>query len=96
MRILVYCLAITISHYNLAAQSAFGQQDTNVLTAASKIAPSIVRFETIGGMERVDGTIVNSGPSTGVIVSTDGYAISAAINFALCRPCCSGVLWGQI
>ncbi|HVT27003.1 MAG TPA: PDZ domain-containing protein, partial [Lacipirellulaceae bacterium] len=37
---------------------------------------------TIGGMDTVDGTLLASGPTTGLVISADGYIISSAFNFA--------------
>lgn len=65
-----------------ARQGTFRNQDQAVEAALRQVAPSIVRFETIGGLEKIDGKITYTGPSTGVIVTEDGFAISAAINFA--------------
>ena len=38
-------------------------------------------IETIGGLERVGGVLVGTGPTTGLVVSDDGYIISSAFNF---------------
>lgn len=58
------------------------QYQTAIESAVESISGSLIRFETIGGLERVDGEIIQTGPSTGLVVTADGYAISAAINFA--------------
>ncbi|MFN4260343.1 MAG: trypsin-like peptidase domain-containing protein [Gemmataceae bacterium] len=56
--------------------------------AAAKVAPSVVLIETTGGTEIIGrgprGQLVRKGvgPTTGVIVSPDGYIISSAFNFA--------------
>ncbi len=44
--------------------------------AAALVDPSIVRIETVGGLDRVGQVLVGDGPTTGVIVSEDGYIIS--------------------
>jgi serine protease Do len=49
--------------------------------AADRVAPSVVRIETIGGLERVDKVLFGGGPTTGVIVDPQGYIISSAFNF---------------
>jgi len=70
------------------ASSACGQADPELLeeqavkAAVEKVEPSIVRFETIGGSNRVDGQVVANGPATGVAVSKDGYVISSSFHFA--------------
>ena len=45
------------------------------------MAPSVVKIETIGGLERVGGLLIGTGPTTGVAVSADGYIVSSAFNF---------------
>jgi len=49
--------------------------------AVARVAPSVVSIETVGGLEKVDRVLVGSGPTTGLIVSPDGYIISSAFNF---------------
>jgi len=49
--------------------------------ALARVAPSVVRIETVGGLERVGPLQVGTGPTTGLVVSADGYIISSAINF---------------
>ncbi len=50
--------------------------------AVDRIAPSVVQIETIGGLEKVEGQLFGSGPTTGLIVDPKGYIISSAFNFA--------------
>lgn len=49
--------------------------------AAALVEPSIVRISTVGGLDRVGKVLVGDGPTTGVIVSEDGYIISSSFNF---------------
>jgi len=50
--------------------------------ASALVAPSIVRIQTVGGLDRVGRVLLGTGPTTGVVVSPDGYIISSAFNFA--------------
>lgn len=50
--------------------------------AADAVAPSVVAIETIGGLDTVGELLVGTGPSSGVIVSDDGYIVSSTFNFA--------------
>ncbi len=50
--------------------------------AVARVAPSVVRIETVGGAERVGRVVFGDGPTTGLIVSEDGLVISSAFNFA--------------
>jgi S1-C subfamily serine protease/poly(3-hydroxybutyrate) depolymerase len=69
------------------AQTLDQLQEKAIQDAVKKIAPCVVKIETSGGTEVVKagpkGMIRRgSGPTTGVIVSPDGYVISSAFNFA--------------
>jgi len=64
-------------------------QEKAVKDAVRRVAPSVVKIETSGGTEvvksgRGPGAVLRkgTGPTTGVLVSTDGYIISSAFNFA--------------
>jgi serine protease Do len=57
------------------------QEEQAIRAAAERVAPSVVRIETIGGLERVGKVLVNTGPTTGLVVGADGYVISSAFNF---------------
>ncbi|MFP6766574.1 MAG: PDZ domain-containing protein [Planctomycetaceae bacterium] len=49
--------------------------------AAVNVAPSVVRIQTVGGLDRVGRMLTGTGATTGLIVSADGYVISSAFNF---------------
>jgi serine protease Do len=53
--------------------------------AVQRVAPSVVRIETVGGIERLGEILFGSGPTTGLIVAADGTIVSSAFNF-LHRP----------
>ena len=71
----------------LAAGNGFAQEDLSLLeeramkSAVQRVAPSVVRIETVGGLERIGEMLVGSGPTTGLVVSPDGYIVSSAFNF---------------
>ncbi len=57
-------------------------QEQNAFKAAvDRAAPSVVKIETIGGLEHIDRMLIGTGPTTGLAVSPDGYIISSAFNF---------------
>jgi S1-C subfamily serine protease/predicted esterase len=82
----------------LAAVSAFGTrgQDSTVASleeeamkaAVARVAPAIVQIETAAGRDIVtsrqgeERMRKGTGPTTGLIISSDGYIISSAFNFA--------------
>lgn len=63
-------------------------QEQAVKAAVARVAPSVVRIETSGGAEVIGsgprGPMVRKGvgPTTGLVVSADGYLVSSAFNFA--------------
>lgn len=50
--------------------------------AAALVSPSVVKIETVGGLDRVSGQLAATGPTTGLVVAADGWIISSAFNFA--------------
>ena len=50
--------------------------------AAALVAASVVRVQTVGGFESVGRVLTGTGPTTGLVVSADGYIISSTFNFA--------------
>lgn len=56
-----------------------------IQAAAARVAPSVVRIETVGGLERIGNLLLNTGPTTGLVVSPEGHIISSAFNF-IARP----------
>ena len=51
-------------------------------SAAQHVADSVVQIRTVGGLDRVGRTSIARGPTTGLVISADGYIISSAFNFA--------------
>ncbi len=49
--------------------------------ALTRVAPSIVQIETLGGLEKVDGFLIGTAPTSGVIVDQRGFVVSSAFNF---------------
>ncbi len=56
-------------------------EDEAVRAAVSRVAPSVVRIETVGGLERVGEILIGGGPTTGLVVSEEGHVLSSAFNF---------------
>lgn len=50
--------------------------------AAAVVAPSVVRIETVGGLDQLSPGLTAGGTTTGLIVTPDGYIISSAFHFA--------------
>ena len=49
--------------------------------AAAFADPSVVRIEPVGGLEQLDNVLLGNGPTSGVVVSADGFIISSSFNF---------------
>jgi serine protease Do len=91
-RTVIHCcilqLAVCGLHWTLpslsyADDNALGAREETALNAAAdRVAPSVVQIRTIGGLDVVDGTLLADGPTTGLVISSDGYILSSAVNFA--------------
>jgi serine protease Do len=58
------------------------EQEQNAFRAAVTIAQSsVVQIETFGGLERIGAELVADGPTTGLIVSQDGWIVSSLFSF---------------
>jgi serine protease Do len=57
------------------------QEEEAFRQAARALAPSLVRIQTIGGVDRVAGMLAATAATTGVVVSEDGWIVSSAFNF---------------
>ena len=77
----------------LAAQPNSGTdledaQEAAMKAAIAKVAPSVVQIETSGGSDLIGRGAIGqqihkgTGPTTGLILSPDGYIVSSAFNFA--------------
>jgi S1-C subfamily serine protease len=87
-------LALTALVAAVVLLPAWAAEDVNELKqravqdAVKKVAPSVVMIETSGGTEIITagpkGAKIRKGigPTSGVVVSEDGYIISSAFNFA--------------
>ena len=68
------------------AKSVNAASEKAMKAAAAKAAPSIVKIDTSGGLEKVGkgkGAILRgTGATTGLIVDPDGYIITSSFNFA--------------
>src|SRR5437899_1118541 len=63
-----------------------GMLEQAMKSAVARVAPSVVQIETSGGTDVVgsgqEQLRRGTGPTTGLVVSPDGYIISSAFNFA--------------
>ncbi|MCH8044260.1 MAG: PDZ domain-containing protein, partial [Planctomycetes bacterium] len=83
--LLMICLFVLLGKSASGADEPIdiGQLEEQALKAAvDRVAPCVVRIETIGGLLREGRHVFSSGPTTGLIVSADGHIISSAAAFA--------------
>jgi S1-C subfamily serine protease/predicted esterase len=68
------------------ARSVNAAIEKSLKAAAAKAAPSIVKIDTSGGLEKVGSgkkaILRGTGATTGLIVDPDGYIITSSFNFA--------------
>ena len=65
-----------------AAQDVALLEQEAFRAAIEAVADSVVQIRTVGGLDRVGKTLIAQGPTTGLIVSEEGYIVSSAYNFA--------------
>jgi serine protease Do len=74
-------LLCTIAFSASAAEDLSEREEAAIKAAVAQVSPSVVRIETLGGLETIGQMLVGTGPTTGLIVSEEGYIISSAFNF---------------
>ncbi len=76
------CAAVCLVPVVCAAQQELQSLEEQAMRAAARrVAGSVVQIQTVGGLEAVGRRLVGTGPSTGLIVSSDGLIVSSAYNF---------------
>jgi serine protease Do len=58
------------------------REEAAIRAAAARVADSVVQIRTIGGLDTIGRTLLADGPTTGLVISADGYIVSSAFNFA--------------
>jgi serine protease Do len=76
------CCLLCLTSLAKAEDDITLREEAALKVAVDRIAPSVVRIETLGGLESVGEVLVGTGPTTGLIVSSEGYIVSSAFNFA--------------
>ena len=67
-------------HAAVADDDLIALQQDAIRAAADTIKGSVVQIETLGSLES-SNALVSGGPSTGLIISADGYIVSSAFSF---------------
>lgn len=66
---------------SLAQDRLLDLEQQAIRDAVARVEPSVVQIETVGGLEKVGDVLLGTGPTTGLMVSSDGYVVSSAFNF---------------
>jgi serine protease Do len=85
MRLTVACsylIFVGLTAAVCAQVDLVAKEEQAIQAAVAQVAPSVVRIETLGGLETIGSFLFGTGPTTGLVVSADGYIISSAFNFA--------------
>src|SRR5271156_2435918 len=79
--LLVSALLLSARVWGFSDGPLDGQEEAAFRQAARALAPSLVRIQTVGGVDRVAGRLAATAATTGVVVSEDGWIVSSAFNF---------------
>lgn len=80
------CVAYGTSTAHGAVVDEQGAREEAALREAAAAASDVVvRIDTVGGLDQVDGVLVGSGPTSGVIVGAEGWIVTSSFAFAA-RP----------
>ena len=75
-------LALFVAPFTPAAADDLELLEEQAFKQAAALAePSIVRIDTVGGLDLVGELLTGTGPTTGVVVSADGYVLTSSFNF---------------
>lgn len=81
--IAIFLLAVVMGATAAADEADLALQEERALQAAVQhVADSVVQIRTVGGLDRVGSTVITAGPTTGLVLTADGYIVSSAFNFA--------------
>ncbi|MEI8373115.1 MAG: PDZ domain-containing protein [Planctomycetota bacterium] len=78
---LLLLLSLLIFGHTALGEDLNTLEQNALCDAVDRVAPSVVRIETIGGLERVDRVLFGAGPTTGLVVDSRGYIVSSSFNF---------------
>ncbi|MEQ8211135.1 MAG: PDZ domain-containing protein [Lacipirellulaceae bacterium] len=78
-----FCVAIPLNETQAQAPAELADLEQKAIRqAADRVSEAVVQIRTIGGSSEIAGKLLNQGPTTGLIVSDEGYIVSSAANLA--------------
>src|SRR3990172_4923847 len=78
-------LVLILAGLGPGSQTAESEDDLEGLeqrafqAAVERVAPSVVRVETVGGLERAGKVQLGTGPTTGLVIDPEGYVVSSTV-----------------
>ena len=79
--VLLAILSTSTTQAQTSDDSLAAQEQAAIRAAVDRVAASVVQIRTIGGLDTIDGSLRADGPTSGLIISPDGYILSSAFNF---------------
>jgi serine protease Do len=64
-----------------ANESLADREEAAFRAAAERVANSVVQIRTIGGLDAARSELSTNGPTTGLVISADGYIVTSTFNF---------------
>lgn len=77
----VFLLVVGLHAVIASAQTLESDEEAAVRAAVEHVAPSVVQIRTIGGLDEIERTLLPTGPTTGLVISPDGWIVSSSFNF---------------
>lgn len=74
-------LAVMLTHVAAQDDDIAALEEKSMTAAVDRVAPSVVRIEAVGGLDRIGEVLLGDGPTTGLVVDADGFIVSSAFNF---------------
>jgi serine protease Do len=66
----------------VAAGDMDSQEEAAIKAAVDRVAPAVVRIETVGGLDQIGQVLFGAGPTTGLVIDPAGYIVSSVFGFA--------------
>ena len=79
--IFILQFAIVLTATAQVDTSLADREEAALRAAAERVAESVVQIRTIGGLDTAGSVLPADGPTTGLVISPDGYIVSSTFNF---------------
>lgn len=81
LKLMIAAVILPVGAAPSLANEASLAEEQAIQAAVAAVADSVVQIETVGGLEKVGRVLTSTAPTTGVVVSEDGYIVSSSFNF---------------